>query len=141
MYIFCCSNSLSKEELIRRWADCRNVQGDELKAISLPCSGKVDVLYLVKAFETGADAVAIVMCKQNECRNLEGNMRARKRAEAVDSLLEEVGMGRGRMAVIQLKDAGVEKLIDEIEEFRVKVRNLENQGSTHHSLGGSKCKM
>lgn len=117
------------------------MQGDELKAISLPCSGKVDVLYLVKAFETGADAVAIVMCKQNECRNLEGNIRARKRAEAVDSLLEEVGMGRGRMAVIQLKDAGVEKLIDEIEEFRVKVRNLENQGSTRHSLGGSKCKM
>lgn len=121
VYIFCCSNSLDKEELTRC---CRNVQGDELKAISLPCSGKIDVPYLVKAFEKGADAVAIVTCKQNECRNLEGNMRARKRAEAVDSLLEEVGLDRGRTAVIQMKYAGMERLIDEIEEFRAKVRRL-----------------
>jgi len=103
------------------------MQGDELKAISLPCSGKVDVPYLVKAFEKGADGVAIVMCRQNECRNLEGNMRARKRAEAVDSLLEEVGLGRGRMAVIQRKDTGMEQIIDEIEEFCTIVRDLENQ--------------
>jgi coenzyme F420-reducing hydrogenase delta subunit len=127
LYIFCCSNSLDKEELIRQWADCRKMQGDELKAISLPCSGKVDVPYLVKAFEKGADGVAIVMCRQNECRNLEGNMRARKRAEAVDSLLEEVGLGRGRMAVIQRKDTGMEQIIDEIEEFCTIVRDLENQ--------------
>lgn len=100
------------------------LQGDELKTISLPCSGKVNIPYLVKAFEAGADGIAIVTCKQGECRHIEGNMRARKRAEAVDSLLEEIGLGRGRMAVIQLTDGGTKQIIEDIERFCAEVRNM-----------------
>ena len=32
----------------------------EVRKIKLPCSGKLDILYLMKAFETGADGVAIL---------------------------------------------------------------------------------
>ena len=99
-------------------------QGDELRAIPLPCSGKVDILYLIKAFETGADGVAIVACKQGECRYLEGNLRARKRAEAVDTLLEELGLGKGRMVIIQMKDGGIEQVIHEVDDFRAKIKAL-----------------
>ena len=53
-----------------------------LKTISLPCSGKVDIPYLLKAFETGADGVAIVTCQKNECRHFEGNLRARPATNA-----------------------------------------------------------
>jgi coenzyme F420-reducing hydrogenase delta subunit len=96
----------------------------ELKAIPLPCSGKIDILYLTKAFETGADGVAVVMCRQGECRYLEGNLRARKRAEAVEALLEEVGLGKGRIAVIQMKDGGVEEVTREVEGFLASIRPL-----------------
>lgn len=98
--------------------------GDELKVIPLPCSGKIDIPYLTKAFETGADGVAVVICQQGECRFLEGNLRARKRAEAVDALLEETGLGKGRIAVIQIKDGGMEQVMREIDDFRVKVETL-----------------
>ena len=97
----------------------------ELKAIPLPCSGKIDIPYLTKAFETGADGVAVVICKQGECRFLEGNLRARKRAEAVDALLEETGLGKGRIAVIQIKDGGMEQVMREVEDFRIKVEAFE----------------
>jgi coenzyme F420-reducing hydrogenase delta subunit len=121
MYVFYCSNSLDQRELTRCAGE---LQGDELKAISLPCSGKVNIPYLVKAFEAGADGVAVITCKQGECRHLEGNLRARKRAEAVDSLLEEIGLGRGRMAVIQLTDGGTKQIIEDIERFCAEVRNM-----------------
>ena len=62
-------------------------------------------------------ASVIVTCKQNECRHLEGNLRAQKSAEAVESLLEEIGMGKGRMAVIMLKEDGAEQVLAEIKEF------------------------
>jgi len=104
------------------------MDNDELKIISLPCSGKIDVLYLIKAFETGADGVAVVTCRKGECRYLEGNLRAEKRAEAVDALLEEIGLSRGRMAVIQLKEGGTNQLIREIEDFRAKIRDLNQTG-------------
>ena len=120
IYLFCCSSSFDPEELAR---GCRE-RGNELKAIPLPCSGKVDILYLTKAFETGADGVAIMTCKQGECRYLEGNLRARKRAEAVDTLLEELGLGKGHMVFIQMKDGGIEQVIHEVDDFRAKIKAL-----------------
>lgn len=120
IYVFYCSNSLEQNQL----AGFSGVDGITVKIIGLPCSGKVDIPYLVKAFETGADGVIIVTCKQNECRHLEGDIRARKRAEAVESLLEEIGMGKGRMAVISLKEDKPEQIISELKDFFEKVRNL-----------------
>lgn len=121
VYIFYCANSLDQEEMLR-FRD--KLQDDTFREIRLPCSGKANIPYLVKAFETGADGVIIVTCKQNECRHLEGNMRAQKRAQAVDSLLEEIGLGPGRITVVQVKDDGVEQVIKEIEGFCTKVRSM-----------------
>jgi len=121
IYVFYCSNSLTQEEL----ATCASeLQGYELRVISLPCSGKVNIPYLVKAFEAGADGVALVTCRQDECRHLEGNLRAGKRAQAVDSLLEEIGMGRGRITVIRLKDDDLKQINEELEQFCKAVRSM-----------------
>jgi coenzyme F420-reducing hydrogenase delta subunit len=125
IYFFYCSNSLDPETLNR----FRSEQGsDKLKTISLPCSGKIDILYLIKAFETGADGVMLVTCKQGECRHLEGNLRAKKRAESVDSLLDEIGLSRGRIVVIQFKDeGGVKEISRKVEDFRAKIRDLSSK--------------
>ena len=120
-YVFYCSNNLASDPFASL---CHGLAGDTIKTIGLPCSGKVDVPYLIKAFETGADGVAIVTCPKNECRHFEGNLRAHKRAEAVESLLEEIGMPAGRMAVFECGQHGVERVIGEIRQFIERVRNL-----------------
>ncbi len=120
IYLFCCSSSFDPGELMR----VNNELDYEVKAIPVPCSGKVDILYLTKAFEAGADGVVIVMCKQGECKYLEGNLRARRRAEAIDALLEEIGLGRGRMVIIQMNDGGSEQVIQEIEDFSNKIKAI-----------------
>ena len=120
IYIFCCTNSIELEEMS---AYCREAGQDHLKLVGLPCSGKIDVPYLIKAFETGADGAVIVTCKVGECTYLEGNLRAVKRAEAVDKLLEEIGYGSGRMDVIHLSE-GPEQILREVAAFREKVKAL-----------------
>jgi F420-non-reducing hydrogenase iron-sulfur subunit len=126
LYVFYCANHLDAVRL----ADLgEEVGGDTVKTIGLPCSGKVDVPYLVKALETGADGVAIVACKKKECRHFEGSLRAHKRAEAVESLLEEIGLGAGRMAVMECAKDGAERVCDEIKQFIGRVRSLP-QGRT-----------
>ncbi len=120
IYIFCCTNSIDLEELT---AYCREAGQDHLTLVGLPCSGKIDVPYLIKAFETGADGAVIVTCKVEECTYLEGNLRAVKRAEAVDKLLEEIGYGSGRMDVIQLSE-GPEQILRQVAAFREKVEAL-----------------
>jgi coenzyme F420-reducing hydrogenase delta subunit len=121
LYLFCCSTRIDSEEIERAFPE---LNGCELRVISLPCSGKVDKLYLVKAFETGADGVAVVTCGMGECRYLEGNLRARNRVGAVDDLLGEIGMGKGRIAVFPLGEGGVWEVINEICAFRTSIEQL-----------------
>lgn len=120
IYIFCCTNSIDLEELIEF---CHEAGEDHLKVVGLPCSGKIDVPYLIKSFETGADGAVIVTCKIEECTYLEGNLRAVKRAGAVDKLLEEIGYGAGRMDVIQFSE-GPEQILRDVSAFREKVKAL-----------------
>ena len=122
IYLFHCSNSVDKDALRRLCGESGNIAP---KTISLPCSGKVDLLYLLKAFETGADGVMLVTCNKGECQFLEGNLRAQVRAEAVDSLIEEIGLGKGRMVVVQRKDEnGVEHIINELENLAATIKNM-----------------
>jgi F420-non-reducing hydrogenase iron-sulfur subunit len=120
-YVFYCSNNLEASQFSGL---SRGHEGDTIKTISLPCSGKVDIPYLIKAFEIGADGVAIVTCKKNECRHFEGNLRAHKRAEALEALLEEIGVAAGRMAVFECGKQDAGEVLGEIEQFIERVRNL-----------------
>ena len=79
-YVFYCSNNLAADPFAGLG---HGREGDTIKTISLPCSGKVDVPYLIKAFETGADGVAIVTCPKNECRRATGRRPGPRRNQAV----------------------------------------------------------
>lgn len=123
IYVFYCSSDPDIVEPIRSYSENKS----EMKTVPLPCSGKIDIPYLTKAFETGAGGVAVVICQQGECRFLEGELRAKKRAEAVDRLLDETGLGKGRIAVIQMKDGGAEQIMGELEDFRVRIKALSSK--------------
>jgi F420-non-reducing hydrogenase iron-sulfur subunit len=125
-YVFYCANNLAADQIARL---DQATETAVVKTVGLPCSGKIDIPYLIKAFETGAEGAVIVTCKQHECHHFEGNLRAHKRVEGVDSLLNEIGLGAGRMAVIECKSADGAQAIDEIKRFMEKIRNLPNPGA------------
>lgn len=118
IHVFYCSKSMTDSEV-------EAVQGrfpdGGLRMLSLPCSGKTTIPYLLKAFEAGADGVAICACVPAECRNLEGNLRAAKRAEAVEGLVGEAGMGEGRMLMITKEQGQIDKVIDGLRQFRTRL--------------------
>jgi coenzyme F420-reducing hydrogenase delta subunit len=120
IYLFHCATSYDQEGLLRSYSS----QTGEIKIVSLPCSGKLDILYLIKAFDTGADGAAIMICKEGECRYMEGNMRAKKRAQAIDELLQEAGLGKGRTKVIQMGDRGITGAIRELEDFLLQIKTM-----------------
>jgi coenzyme F420-reducing hydrogenase delta subunit len=99
--LFYCANSLSPDEIQKCASWVVNVQ---INAISLPCSGRVNLLYLLKAIETGADGVLLLTCPIGECTYVQGNLRAQKRIEAVDDLLVEAGLARGCIKCIPLQE-------------------------------------
>lgn len=121
LYIFYCSNSFNLDEFNRIFI---NDKGDEYKMISLPCSGKADLLYFMKAFEKGADGLILITCRKDECHYLEGNLRAPRRAEEVNSLLDEIGMGNDRITVLNPDEKGMDHIVSKIDAFCDTLRNL-----------------
>ncbi len=126
IHLFYCANSVTEAELQDLQA---RLDRDGLRTLSLPCSGKATIPYLLKAFEKGADGVVLCTCPAPQCKHLEGNLRASKRAEAVDGLLDEIGFGKGRVVVVTKEQGQSEKLIDAIRQLQTELDEVYSTGA------------
>ena len=59
-----------------------------IKVVRLPCTGKADVGYILRAFDEGADGVYVVGCGLGNCHHVRGNERGRARVERAKKILE-----------------------------------------------------
>jgi len=70
-----------------------------VKLVKLPCTGKTDIRYILKAFEEGADGVYIVACPIGNCHHVRGNERALRRVNKAKEILDEIGIGSQRLDI------------------------------------------
>jgi F420-non-reducing hydrogenase iron-sulfur subunit len=73
-----------------------------IKIIRVPCTGKVDVMHLMRTIQMGADGAYAVGCMEGSCHYKQGNLRARERVMHVQKLLEEVGLEGDRVRMYNL---------------------------------------
>jgi F420-non-reducing hydrogenase iron-sulfur subunit len=92
-----CQQSLSDVAKATDWS--QDAEGIKVRAIMLPCSSKVEVPYILRFLESGADAVEIVACPEKGCKFLIGSRRAEKRIEYVRGLLESIGENPQRVGI------------------------------------------
>ena len=65
----------------------------DLQIVEVPCSGKIDIIYLLKALENGADGVMLCVCHKENCKFVWGNDRAEQRKVRAQQILNQVGLG------------------------------------------------
>ena len=63
-----------------------------VRVIRVPCSGRINPLFVVKALQTGADGVLVSGCHPGDCHYISGNLYARRKFALLKSLLEYVGI-------------------------------------------------
>lgn len=68
-----------------------------LKIIKVPCSGRVDPLFILKALRLGFDGVLVSGCHPGECHYQTGNYRARRRLAITKKFLEYMGVDPQRI--------------------------------------------
>ena len=95
-----------------------------VKVIKVPCTGRVDVVTVLKAFESGVDGVYVAGCLEGECHYLKGNLRARKRIGYVKTCLEEVGLEPGRAEMYNLSSGQGPRFAEIAREMTEKIREL-----------------
>jgi coenzyme F420-reducing hydrogenase delta subunit len=68
-----------------------------VKIVRVPCTGRVDILHLLKALEFGADGVFVSGCLPGDCHYMTGNFKAARRMPEVKKMLEAIGIDPGRV--------------------------------------------
>ncbi len=77
----------------------------EIEIIMVPCTGRVDILHLLKAFESGADAVFVAGCLEGECHYLTGNLQAKKRVHKLKKDFFQMGLEPERLEMFNLSSS------------------------------------
>ena len=95
-----------------------------IRMIKLPCTGKLEVIHLLRAIEAGADGVYAAGCLEGECHYLKGNLWARKRVNHVKDLLVEVGLEPERIEMYNMSSAEGAKFAAAATEFTERIRQL-----------------
>ncbi len=95
-----------------------------VKLVKLPCTGKVDVRYLLEAFEQGADGVCIVGCPIGNCHHVHGNVRGQARVKYTKKLLDEIGLGGERLEMYFVSGGMGMTFANAVREMTERVRAL-----------------
>ena len=95
-----------------------------IKIIQLPCTGRVDIIHLLNAFEDGADGVYVAGCLEGECHYIAGNLKARRKVEYVQRILKELGIEPERMQMYNLSSAQGARFAEIANEMAEKIAAL-----------------
>ncbi len=68
---------------------------ENVKLIKTPCTGRISPLFILNAFQSGADGVLVSGCMPEKCHFKEGNLGARRQLDEFARLLEYLGMDAG----------------------------------------------
>lgn len=95
-----------------------------VKIIRVPCSGKVDTLHIIKAFEKGADGVYVAGCLEGDCHFKNGNEKAAKRVAYVMKYLEEIGIESDRLQMVNVSAGMGDRFAQVATEITEKIKKL-----------------
>jgi F420-non-reducing hydrogenase iron-sulfur subunit len=92
--------------------------------VPIICTGKVDSLHILNAFEQGADGVLILGCRGGDCHFQDGNYEARKRVYLIYKVLESYGIEKERLRIELSMDPEGKRIPQLVKEMSDRLKEL-----------------
>ena len=108
-----------------------------VRIIRTPCTGRLETEFLIKAFEAGADGVLVAGCLEGGCHYTSGNLYAKRRVQYLRDMLEEMGLEKERLRMVNISAAMARPLSDAITDMVETVRKLGPSPVTRNGDKGS----
>ena len=96
----------------------------DVKIIRVPCSCRVNPMFILRAFQRGADGVILCGCHPGDCHYTSGNYYARRRMTLLFSMLDYLGIEKERTRVEWVSAAEGAKFAATMNEFVKTVTEL-----------------
>jgi coenzyme F420-reducing hydrogenase delta subunit len=103
-----------------------------IRIVRVPCSGRVDPLFVLRALRDGADGVLVLGCHPGDCHYSDGNYHARRRFAVMHELLTFVGYEPERVRVDWVSASEGARFARVVGQFTEAVRSL---GPVRRSAG------
>jgi coenzyme F420-reducing hydrogenase delta subunit len=95
-----------------------------IRIVRLPCTGKADMLYILKAFQLGADGVMVCGCLKGGCHFTDGNLKCEARVQFLKRILDLLGFGGDRLDMFFMSSAMAGEFVKVAHEFTERIRRL-----------------
>ena len=95
-----------------------------VRVIRVPCSGRINPVYIIKALADGADGVMVSGCHPGDCHYLTGNMYARRRFTVLKKLLTTAGFNPDRVQFTWVSASEGGRFAEVVREVTEKVIKL-----------------
>lgn len=95
-----------------------------VRVIRVPCSGRMNPLYIIRALQHGVDGVLVSGCHPGDCHYITGNYYARRKFAIINSLLQYVGIEKGRVHFSWVSASEGGKFAEVIKQVTEEVKKL-----------------
>jgi coenzyme F420-reducing hydrogenase delta subunit len=95
-----------------------------VRVVKFPCTGRIDPLFILRAFQKGADGVLVSGCHPGDCHYMAGNFHARRRFAAFRQLLDFVGVDLKRLHFSWVSAAEGGKWVEVVTDLTEAVRSM-----------------
>ncbi|MFZ5586226.1 MAG: hydrogenase iron-sulfur subunit [Thermodesulfobacteriota bacterium] len=95
-----------------------------IRAIRIPCTGRMNPNFILAAFRQGADGVWVSGCHPGDCHYIAGNLFARRRFTILKNLLEYTGLEPQRLHFSWISSAEASKFQQTVTEVTAAVKAL-----------------
>jgi coenzyme F420-reducing hydrogenase delta subunit/ferredoxin len=97
---------------------------ENVRLIRVPCSGQVDIIHILRAFENGADGVFVGGCLKDQCHYIDGNYKAEDRVEFLKGILKAVGLEEERLSINFLSAAMAREFVELATQFTKSMKQM-----------------
>jgi len=95
-----------------------------IRIIRVMCSGMVHPNLVINALTKGADGVIMCGCHPGDCHYIDGNLKAQKRSEAINLLLEDFGLEEERFRLEWVSASEGPKFAEVMKEMVASIKGL-----------------
>ncbi len=95
-----------------------------VRVLKFPCTGRIDPVFILRAFQKGADGVLVSGCHPGDCHYMAGNFHARRRFAAFRALLHFIGVDLNRLQFSWVSAAEGGKWVEVVTELTERVRTM-----------------
>ncbi len=95
-----------------------------VRIMRVPCTGRINPFYIVKALQAGADGVLVSGCHPGECHYISGNLVARRKFAMLKSFLDYIGIEGDRTTFTWVSASEGERFAQVIKGVTAKVQAL-----------------